>query len=368
MSVVCHLTSAHPRFDTRIFYKECRSVAASRFRSVLVVADGNANEEVDGVFIVGVPKQTTRWRRMRLAPRQVLLKALEVDAEIYHLHDPELLTIALRLKRAGKRVVFDSHEDVPRQILSKHYLWKPLRSVVAILAAAYERYVCSKLDAVVAATPVIRDKFISINSMTIDINNYPLLSESNVAPEISTEENPAVCYVGGISIDRGIRELVEALDLTVSATSLLLAGKFMEAQASLEVRALPGWSRVEELGWLDRHGVGETMRRSLAGMVTLRPTLAYMDALPVKMFEYMNAGLPVIASDFPLWRRILNDAGCGVCVDPLNPRAIADAIDWIASHPEDARRMGENGRRAVQERYNWGAEEKKLIALYESLV
>lgn len=302
------------------------------------------------------------------ATRMVLGKALVQDADIYHLHDPELLTIVLALKRAGKKVVFDSHEDVPRQILSKHYLWKPIRSSVSWLGAAYERFVCSRLDAVVAATPTIRHKFLSINPRTIDVNNYPLLGEFDVDSVVGdSQKEDAVCYVGGISAVRGIRELVEALELVKGSTRLLLAGKFIEAQVSSEVRLLPGWSQVEELGWLDRHGVGDVMRRSLAGMVTLHPTLAYMDALPVKMFEYMNAGLPVIASDFPLWRQIIDDAECGVCVDPLNPRAIAEAIDWIASHPEEARRMGENGRRAVRERYNWAVEEKKLVALYESL-
>lgn len=368
MALICHLTSAHPRSDTRIFLKECRSIALAGHEAVLVVADGLPDEVRDGVRVVGIRKLSSRWKRMLVTPRHVLAKALELDADIYHLHDPELLTIALALKRAGKRVVFDSHEDVPRQILSKHYLWKPIRSSVSRLAAAYERFVCRRLDAVVAATPTIRDKFLPINPRTIDVNNYPLLGEFDVDQVAgAAQKEDAVCYVGGISTVRGIRELIRALVQVAGHTKLLLAGNFMESEVSTEVRAMPGWSRVEELGWLDRQGVGAVMRRSLAGIVTLHPTLAYMDALPVKMFEYMNAGLPVIASDFPLWREILESAQCGICVDPMDPKAIAGAIGWIATNPEAAMQMGENGRRAVRERFNWQVEERKLIGLYQSL-
>lgn len=365
---VAHLTSVHPRYDSRIFWKQCRSLAAAGHDVSLVVADGLPDEVCDGVKIAGVRKLPSRWKRMLVTPRRVLAKVLELDADIYHLHDPELLTVALALKRAGKRVVFDSHEDVPRQILSKHYLWKPIRSSVSWLAAAYERFVCSRLDAVVAATPTIREKFLRINPRTIDVNNYPLLGEFDAFS--ATDDSPkdaAVCYVGGISAVRGIKELVRALALTSGSMKLLLAGSFIESEVSAEVRTMEGWRRVEELGWLGRDGVGEVMQRSLAGIVTLHPTLTYMDALPVKMFEYMSAGLPVIASDFPLWRRILDDAKCGICVDPMDPKAIAGAIDWIAAHPEEARRMGENGQRAVRERYNWHEEGRKLIGLYRSL-
>jgi glycosyltransferase involved in cell wall biosynthesis len=364
---VCHLTTAHPRYDTRIFHKECVSLAAAGHMTFLLVADGLADERKDGVEIMSVAKARGRFDRIVAATRRMRDAALALRADVYHLHDPELLTIALQLKRAGAKVIFDSHEDVPQQILSKHYLHPIARKAISRLASAYETWVCRRLDAVVAATPYIRDKFLKIHPRTVDINNYPLLTESTAGDATSVEREPVVCYVGAITRTRGLAEVVQALSFSKSRVRLLLGGKFNEQALASEIRLLDGWAKVDELGWLDRQGVSHTMHRSMAGLVTLHPTTAYLESLPVKMFEYMNAGLPVIASDFPLWRGILEDTQSGLCVDPLDPKAIAAAIDWIVENPEQAHRMGENGRQAVATKFNWPAEERKLISLYQSL-
>jgi len=134
------------------------------------------------------------------------------------------------------------------------------------------------------------------------------------------------------------------------------------------MQALPGWQRVNVLGFLDRAGVRDVLGRSMAGLVTFHPAPNHIDSQPNKMFEYMSAGIPVIASDFPLWREIIAGNDCGLLVDPLNPAAIAEAIDYLISHPEEAERMGRNGRRAVEEQYNWEHEATKLIQFYEQIL
>lgn len=363
---VAHLTSVHPRFDTRIFLKECVSLSSTDYLVALIVADGLGDETKENVHIYDVGKFNGRWNRIWRAPQRIYHKALELEADIYHLHDPELLPIGIKLKRLGKKVIFDAHEDFPKQLLSKPYLKGWIKKPLSLVAGWYERKACKRLDAIVTATPYIREKFAAFHHHVLDVNNFPILGEL-AAANTDRDNASCVCYVGAIDEVRGIRQMVQAMHYVQPGVSLTLGGNLEQSGLRASLESEPAWHRVQALGFLNRQQVKEVYLDSFAGLVVLHPISNYLDALPVKMFEYMSAGLPVIASNFPLWREIVEGNNCGLCVDPLKPEEIARAISFLHDNPDIAREMGVNGQHAVVDKYNWQQEEKKLLELYEQL-
>ena len=366
---IAHLTSVHPRYDTRIFHKMCCSLTALG-KVYLVCADGKDNEVIKNVNIIDVGKSKSRILRMITSVNLIYKKAINLDADIYHLHDPELIRIGLKLLEKNKKVIFDSHELIVDQILSKKYLPKFLRNPISKIYNYYEKHSLKKLN-LICATPYIRDYLKTINKGTIDILNYPLLDDHIINKiELSKQSNKVkyICYVGDITINRGIKELVEALELTSNKVVLNLAGNFETPLLEKEIRNLPGWKNVNYLGYLKKEQVNNVYANSFAGIVTLHPTPAYINSLPTKMFEYMSFKLPIIASDFKLFCKIFDEVGCGLNVDPCNPKKIAESIDKLIDDPKKSIQFGENGYEVVKREFNWRIEEKKLFSFYEKVV
>lgn len=332
-----------------------------------MVADGLGDEQREGVRIVDAGGCAGRLHRMSVGAWRVYRSALALQGDLYQLHDPELLPVGLLLKREGKRVVFDAHEDVPLQLLSKPYLARPLRHVFASAYAWLQKIAAHRFDGIVTATPSIASRFTPHNSATTCICNYPLLAEFQ-APTPWHERSDTVCYLGDITAIRGAHEMVRAMSRVRGTTRLNLAGRAAAPELLGQLQREPGWERVNTLGQVDRKGVCRLLAQSRAGLVTLHPTANYLDSLPIKMFEYMAAGIPVIASDFPAWRAIIDTFQCGVCVDPLDPDAIAGAIDSLNADPLAAQRMGTNGRTAVLSQFHWEREFNALLALYTKLL
>jgi len=172
--------------------------------------------------------------------------------------------------------------------------------------------------------------------------------------------------VGSIAKIRGIQELCHAMGQVKTGARLNLVGEFSDPSDEQAVRAMVAWKRINNFGLLDREGIKSVYETSIAGLVTLHPISNYLVSLPVKMFEYMSAGIPVIASDFPLWRKIILESNCGLLVNPFDVKAIARAIDFLVENPLLAKQMGDNGRKTVEHSFNWESEEIKLISIYNS--
>ena len=360
---IVHLTSVHSRHDIRILLKECSSLAKAGYDVSLVVADGLGNEEKIGVKIYDVGKQNGRMNRILNTTKNVLKKCVELNADLYHFHDPELIPIGLKLKKLKKKVIFDSHEDFASDILTKDYIPSVLRFFISSAFKIYDTVSCKKFDVIVTATKAISEIYKNRGCKTIVINNYPILDELNTSA--NAEKEKICCFAGAQNQIRGIKELVIAAGQIDG--KLYLAGPKTGAFED-DLKSLDGWKNVVDLGNLPRQKLANLLGKSSVGLVTYLPAPNHVDAQPNKLFEYMSVGLPVIASNFPLWKEIVVDNNCGLCVDPTNPKEIADAINYFFNKNSESLKMGLNGKKAVENIYNWNPEEIKLISLYKELL
>ena len=329
---ICHFTSAHNRFDTRIFEKMCRSISEHGFSVTLIVADGKGNEIIENINIIDVGQKVGRINRMFLTTKLIRKACLKINADIFHFHDPELLFVGLSLKKTGKKVVYDSHEDTVGTLLIKPYLKSPINIIISRLYNIIEKNICIKFDGVIGATPQITSQFIAKSKKSININNYPILGKAHIDVAWSDKQMEA-CYVGGIAYSRGAKEIVTAMSLVKSNVRLNLVGDYNQVNLEFELKSLSSFSKINEFGYLSKIEVNKIYERSMVGIITSYPFPTYLESLPIKMFEYMSAGIPFIASDFPFWRKLLNGYDCCIFVDPLNPQLIADAIDYLILNP-----------------------------------
>lgn len=344
----------------------CRSLAAHGHKVFWVVSDENENEVLDGINIISVGKSgNSRFSRMFSDTKNVYKKVCELKCDVSHFHDPELLIKGLKLKKKGFCVIYDSHEDTPRSILSRSYIWKPLRFFISFLLERIENYIAKRLTFIITATPFIKKRFLKLNKNTEVINNYPTLDELD-NDTIWKNKEDTVCFIGGINVERGIYEMIEAAG--IADVKLKLAGIFESDDIFNNSKKITGWNKVNYFGQVNRETAKEILSKSKAGLVTYHPHPNHVNAQPNKLFEYMSASVPVILSNFPLWQSMLSEDKFGICVDPMNANDIAKAINYIINNLEEAEEMGKIGRKAVLSKYNWKIEEKKLLQVYNKLI
>lgn len=357
---VCIMTSVHRHDDVRIYHKGAKTLKQSGFDVTILCTDFEGTDE-NGINFIKLDIPKGRMKRILNASRIFYQRAVELNCDYYHFHDPELMQAGLKLTKTNhKKVIYDIHEDVPRQILTKPYLNPFIAKICSWFVERYETASVKKYFAVICAEPVIFDRIKSLNKNTVLVCNYPKLEEFEPVPY--SDRKNKICYIGGITKIRGIYEMVKAVEN--SEIKLILAGQFEDEMLFEDIKQQNGYKNVDYRGFVGREGVKDILSTVKAGLVTLNPIPKYLTALPVKMFEYMVAEVPVIASDFAYWKEIVDDAKCGICVDPLNPNEIRSAIQYIIQNPDIAKEMGINGRKAVLLKYNWGIEKQKLINLY----
>jgi len=368
---VCILTSVHMPFDGRVFHKEAKSLARAGYEVVLIARHDKA-ETVDGVRIVPLAEPKNRLQRMTMVLWRLLRLALREKADVYHFHDPELITVGLLLKLYGKKVIWDVHEHYPNCIMDKFWISKGLRRVVSKAFDLYERAVVRCFDYVIYTTPFVGARYQKLKVRSGPIENYPIIELSETFEKTPQEK---IIYLGGMSRTRGLVEVVEAFSLVVErypSWELLLVGSCRPASFEDELRALAKERGIEAnvkfIAWVPYEEKERLSAQAAMGIITYLPYANNTSCLPNKLFDYMLVDLPVIASDFPLYREVVEPYRCGLIVAPEKPDRIAEAMIYLIEHPEEARQMGENGRRAVEETYNWQQESAKLVGIYKTVL
>ena len=278
------------------------------------------------------------------------------------------MPLGLVLKLRGAKVVYDVHEDYPAHARTKLAAKPVRRTLKPLVWRGVEAVARRALDGFVCATPAIARRFPP--DRTSLVQNLPSLEDFETENSLrwSERENVAI-YAGHLATVRGAAEMVDMIGLLPPdlRARLVLLGYFRSPQLEAELRAKPSWAKVDYLGFRPRGEMIDEFAKARVGLVLLHPLPNHFEAMPNKLWEYMAAGLPIVASDFPLWRDLFAQIGCGLLVDPLDPAAIAKAVAYLLTHPDEAEAMGRRGRDAVETRYNWTVEAPKLLALYERL-
>ena len=363
---ICILTTVHPLFDARVVHKEAKSLAKV-YGVVLIAPDEErTNKKVDGVRIITIkkPKSTllhpiTMWRVFKAGFKQ--------DCDVFHCHEPSSLLVSAMLKvLKRKKLIYDAHEHYPSLIAENSLFPDFIRPLVRFLADIEERILIRFANVVITVDQILCKEYKKYHKNVHIISNYPKL-ELFRSSDLNSE-NEGIIYVGGISRDRGIYQMIDVANK--ANVKLICVGNFTDELNKNEINNFLAENPTKNVvftGHVSHLKVVGYINNSKASLCVLQPIPRYEKAVPIKVFEYMACGLPVVASNFSEIAKVVKEADCGILVDPTNIDEIAKAITYLLEHSEEAKRMGDNGRRAVEEKYNWERMEEKLLKLYEGL-
>ena len=367
MKRIIHLTTVHPRHDTRILLKQCSSLAnLDNYKVSLVVSDGQENEVFNNVNIINIDHRRSRLKRMIISQFKILKFALINKAHLYHIHDPELIPTGFFLKLCGKKVIYDAHENIAKQLIGKPYLKKWQAKLIGAILSISQKILLRNFDHIITATKYIKRDYAKYNSHISTVNNYPIIGELKV--ENKTFKENEISYLGGITPIRGVFELIESLPLISDKIKLVLMGKVSPASYLEKLKSSNGWKQVEFLGPVNREEAKNQLATTSLGCVLFHPLPNHIEAQPNKIFEYMSAGVPIIGSNFPLWKDIIEENNCGKTTSPLDPKQIAETISHILQNPDELKKMSSNGVSKVQTVFNWSNEEKELFNIYQTVL
>jgi len=372
---VCMLTTVHQPFDTRIFHKESKSLQKAGHTVTLIApSDIASKKNVDGIHVITVKKPGSKMLHPITMVR-VFIAGFRQDCDVYHCHEPGSLFVCTLLKLFRRtKLVYDAHEHYPGLIAENSFFPIFSRKTIYKIIETSENLLSKFGDFIITVDDVLETKFKNDTNNICVINNYPTLDLFKNRKLDTRCIDKTVIYVGGLTKIRGTLETIFAFEKSlkiVPDAKLIFVGSFIDFNYE---KSVLGYCHEQKLldnitfvGQIPHEKVAEYIDTASVAVALLQPNPRYELAIPVKLFEYMGSGKPVIISNFKFNDKIISTIKCGVTVDPTNIQEISDAILWLLEHPEEAKQMGENGRLAVEETYNWENMEKRLFKVYEEL-
>jgi glycosyltransferase involved in cell wall biosynthesis len=354
---VVMLTTIHLAADPRIFHREAKTLSQSGL-AVGVIGQHPESEWLEGVWIEALPSPASRLRRLLLG-LSLLRRARRLRGKLYIFHDLELFGVGLVLRLLGQKVIYDCHENTPMTMLQKSWIPFPLRYPAVLLVAVGEWLGSRLLTGVVTVNETLQTRF--PRKRTIVVRNIPsaaVLGTLAQGPPLHSRAN-VVIYTGGLTRIRGIGELVEAFRSINSDAELWLLGDFVDPAFRQEILS----SLPHNVRWFGHKEWGEVLRiyqSAKIGVALLHPTPNHRDAMPVKLFEYLAAGLPVIASDMPQYTQLLQ--GCGVRVNPKDVEQIRVTIERMLSDEAALAEMSRVGRERLRRSFRWEEDGLELVS------
>jgi glycosyltransferase involved in cell wall biosynthesis len=370
---VCHLSPIESRRDDRAFSRQSRPLVAYGVHPTILGPHSDYGQ-VQGVEFISISKSRSRAVRILSASR-ILRSALQQNADLYHVHSPELIPAALLLKFVfGKKVVYDTREDFPSMMLTKAYLPVSLRPLASRFVAIVERLAARSVDAFITAdSGTLRPHAKAGKSRKLVFYNFPNLQYFPEPAPVNKSFD--LVYRGGLSERAGTFVLLNSLRLLKDRgipARLLMFGYTDNQQTEQTIRKALCALGIEELvtlrGVIPHEDMAATLSQARIAVCPLQKIPKFLNNIPVKVFESWACGLPVIATDLPPIRPFFGKRPYGVLVKPGDAEELANAISQMLSSPRLLAEYGRQARGAVLERYNLSFEIRKLLSLYKEVL
>lgn len=355
--------------DPRSFYKEGRTLLKAGY-DVCILGLYRKDEIMNGIKLIGVKPPNRRLTRFLITNFNIFIRALKEKADIYHFHDLDFVPWAALLKIFRRsRVIYDIHEAYPEYMLIKSYLPMAFRRIISTLVYVMEHIVVTFYDAIVPNDNYVAEEFRHENNVVIF--NFPTMDFFKDGQQPFQNRKYDLFYHGTLPKYHfeAMMNIAERLNSENIKTiwGIVTHDKSVLSWARQEIEKRKLQSNFVFLPYVDYLNVSEYLNNVKIGIIPLPPFKKFLKNIPLKMFEFMGCGLPIVLSDLPPSRQFIYGENCAIAVEPDNIDEYVKGIKLLLNKPERAIEMGNNGKRLVFEKYNWSVEEKKLLRLYEKL-